>query len=322
MTLGREPEAHVLDFLQDHVAEKGAVEYLLELANCPEALDRRSRMQAAAPLFVPPGHYYSPVVDPAALRASGHGLKLSNAIAGVQIDWDPMQALFERLAEQNAGLEFPQRQHPAARYYADNDMFCLGDAFILACMVRHLRPRRYVEVGSGFSSAVVLDTLDRTPDLATACTFIEPYTERLESLLRPADQARTTIIRCDVQNVPLDVFRQLGRDDILFLDTTHVSKTGSDVNHELFEILPVLASGVVVHFHDIFLGFEYPDQWVFDENRSWNEAYLLRAFLMYNDVFEIMYANNAFGRARPKQLERVCSGASQSPGSGFWLRKR
>ena len=201
-------------------------------------------------------------------------------------------------------------------------MFCLGDAFVLACMVRHLRPRRYVEVGSGFSSAVVLDTLDRTPGLATACIFIEPDTERLESLLRPADQARTTIIRSDVQHVPLDVFRGLGHDDILFLDTTHVSKTGSDVNHELFNILPILTSGVVVHFHDIFWGFDYPDQWVFDENRSWNEAYVVRAFLMYNEQFEIMYANNVFGLAQPAQLERVCPGISHNPGSGFWLRKR
>ena len=102
-------------------------------------------------------------------------------------------------------------------------------------------------------------------------TFIDPYPERLLGLLRPEDHDRAEIRVEPVQAVDLAVFDVLGPGDVLFIDSTHVARTGGDVVHDVFTILPRLASGVRVHFHDMFYPFEYPAAWVF-EGRAWNEA--------------------------------------------------
>jgi hypothetical protein len=107
---------------------------------------------------------------------------------------------------------------------------------------------------------------------------------------------------------------------VLFIDSTHVSKAGSDVNHELFEILPRLKPGVLVHFHDVFWPFEYPEAWTFESRRSWNEIYLLRAFLSGNREYEIVFFNDYF-RARHGDAAAAVPKFAQNPGGGLWLRK-
>ena len=278
---------------------------------------------SAVHLFVPPGHYYSPIVQPAHLVRRDPATQSENDVAeGLGINYTAMEALFDTLVRANGTHAFPVLQHTDFRYYSDNDMYGPGDAIILAAMLRHFRPRRWVEVGSGFSSAVLLDTLDRDADLQTQLTFIEPNSERLDALLRGSDRSRATVMKVGVQEVPLTVFDQLAAGDVLFLDTTHVCKTGSDVNHEFFHILPRLAPGVIVHLHDVFFDFEYPDDWVYRENRSWNEQYLLRAFLMFNTAFEVLYTNDGFARARPDLVRARCPAILTNPGGGFWMRKR
>ena len=317
--LGRLPTAEQLQALASRL-DAGAepMAYALEVAHCPEATARREQLGAHPALFVPPGHYYSPIVAPGTLPRP---LPRSEML-GITLDLDAMERLFHTLVPLLQGLDFPDEAAPDHRYFVNNDMFGIGDATILAALIRHVRPRRVIEVGSGFSSAVLLDTLDRTPDLTTQITFIEPYTDRLRGLLRPADHARVQIIESGVQDVPLDVFTALGAGDILFLDTTHISKTGSDVNFELFEVLPRLAPGVWVHFHDVFPDFEYPESWVFEENRSWNEQYALRAFLQFNDVFRIAYANGAFATQRTAAVRAAAPRILENAGGGLWLQKQ
>src|SRR5207237_8125791 len=128
-------------------------------------------------------------------------------------------------------------------------------------------------------------------DNAIQCTFIDPYPQLLRTLMKESDFARTRIIGQRVQDVDVGIFRELEASDILFIDSSHVAKTGSDVNYILFKILPLLNEGVLIHFHDIFYPFEYPVDWVY-EGRSWNEAYLLRAFMQYNEAFEIQFFNS------------------------------
>src|SRR5687767_4588357 len=120
--------------------------------------------------------------------------------------------------------------------YAENGFFHPHDAAVLRGILRMLQPRSVVEVGSGYSSAVMLDTHD------AAYTFIDPEPARLRSLLLPDD--RPAVMEQPVQDVSLDLFCELERDDILFVDSSHISKMGSDVNHILFEILPRLRPGV------------------------------------------------------------------------------
>jgi hypothetical protein len=121
--------------------------------------------------------------------------------------------------------------------------------------------------------------------------------------------------------VPLSYFDELQRDDVLFIDSTHVVKTGSDVVFELFEVLPRLRSGVIVHFHDVFYPFEYPREWAIRQNYSWNEIYALRAFLMGNRDWEIIFFNDYFARVEKMRVERDAPEVLRNPGGGLWLRR-
>ncbi len=145
---------------------------------------------------------------------------------------------------------FERSYNPQSRYYRPNGSFPFQDAFLLYAMIRHLRPAQLVEVGCGLSSCVILDTCEAL-GLSTQLTFIEPYPEFLLSRLRPGDRSRFTLKSACVQDVPPEFFAALNPNDILFIDTSHVSKVGSDVNCIFFEILPRLKPQVIVHFHDI-----------------------------------------------------------------------
>src|SRR5207249_2885268 len=158
----------------------------------------------------------------------------------------------------------------------------------LFAMMRLHRPRRVIEVGSGFSSALMLDVNDRFPERRTQFTFIDPHPDRLTPVLRSTDSSSARVVTQHVQDVPLTIFGELESDDFLFIDSSHVAKFGSDVNYLYFEILPRLTPGVLVHVHDIFWPFEYPTEWI-REGRAWNEAYLLRAFLTFNKAYEIVF---------------------------------
>jgi len=146
-------------------------------------------------------------------------------------------------------------------------------------------------------------------------TFVDPYPSLLLKLIQNADQDRVKIIGEKVQSVDAQVFAELEPGDILSIDSSHVSKTGSDVNHLMFKVLPHLAEDVYVHFHDIFYPFEYPPALAF-EGRAWNEAYLLRAFLSYNRSFEVYFFTTylmTFEAEFPLLLK--------STGGSIWLRK-
>ena len=162
-------------------------------------------------------------------------------------------------------------------------------------------------------------------------SMVRPYPERLHSLLSDKDYNNTRILSQRLQEVPIDIFNSLEKGDILFIDSSHVSKTGSDVNMLLFEILPSLKKGVYIHFHDIFFPFEYPKNWV-NEGVAWIEAYILRAFLQYNSAFEIVFFLSYLLEQHkeevfdflPLALESETADISlydDAPGAGLWLKK-
>src|SRR5882757_856150 len=198
-----------------------------------------------------------------------------------------------------------------------NGVFELADGAVYYSMLTTLRPKHIVEVGSGFSSAIALDVRDQElHDLQLTC--IDPNPTRLHKLLNENDHTQITSHSDLVQNVPVELFDVLEKDDILFIDSTHVIGKGSDVNWLFFQVLPRLRPGVVVHFHDIFFPFEYPDAWA---DWPFNEIYLLRAFLSYNNAFEIMLFNSWFWREHTDIVGRYLpEGARAKPGS-IWLRK-
>lgn len=138
-------------------------------------------------------------------------------------------------------------------------------------MLRYPQPNKVIEVGSGYSSALVLDVNTKYFANKLDLTFAEPFPKLLEELVNDNDARKINAIESPIQDVPVDLFAKLDRNDILFIDSTHIVKTHSDVVFEINEILPVLKPGVIIHFHDIFYPFEYPSHWIYRENRSWNE---------------------------------------------------
>jgi hypothetical protein len=269
-----------------------------------------------------PGHFYSPICDRADLDRHYRDPGKSNApeIHGIDLNEQAQRDLWESWGEYLREFSFPDTK-ANFRYYCQNSHFAVGDATVLYCILRHFKPHRLIEIGSGFSSACTLDTIDHYMDHQIQCIFIEPYPELLHSLISSNDRSQHTIISSPVQEVPLETFDQLEANDVLFIDSTHILKTGSDVAFELFDVLPRLKSGTVVHIHDIFYPFEYPREWVIDSNYSWNEIYAVRAFLMNNPTFEILFFNDYFAKSATKLVERDAPRMLLNSGGGLWLRR-
>lgn len=187
-------------------------------------------------------------------------------------------------------------------------------------MLREARPRRVIEVGSGFSSAAMLDLNEHVFGGRIGFTFIDPDMRRLRPLLRPDDAGRCTLVERRVQEVPLATFAELRENDVLFIDSSHVSKVGSDVNRLYLEVLPALAPGVLVHIHDVAGNLEYPREWL-DEGRAWNEQYLLRAFLMYNRAFAVEFFTDWLFNRRHAFLRERLPLCAEGGGGQIWLRR-
>ena len=267
-----------------------AVEEVVEAAETviEEAAQAPPRRDPVDELWMPPGHFHSPIPDRAEIRARERELfdRTARPIPAVDMHDDEQLALLEEMRGYVGEENFVWHETEGRRYYAINDFFPYADAFFLFAMMRKFRPKRIFEVGSGFSSAVMLDTIE-DHGMEIDLHFVEPNPERLHGLLRPDDHRFVRIYRRYVQDMNPDFFCALEPNDILFIDSSHVSKTGSDVNYLFFDVLPLLKPGVIVHVHDVPYPFEYAESWVY-EGRSWNEIYLLRAFLAYNSAFPIL----------------------------------
>ncbi len=272
-----------------------------------------------------PGHYHSPIVNAKELLSRKASLfsRTCKEVEGIDLHETDQLALVESFLADYANLPFTDAASEDLRYYFDNGFYCQSDGTFLHLMIRHFKPKRIVEVGSGFSSAVMMDTNERYFDNSIQLTFIEPYPDRLFSLFRDGDKERNNIIAAKVQEVDVAVFQTLGPDDILFIDSTHVSKAGSDVNTLLFKILPLLKPGVLIHFHDIFFPFEYPEDWVLGwKGFGWNEDYILRSFLMYNPHYKIVLFNTFLEQFHRSWFEKNMPVCLKNEGGSLWLRKQ
>jgi predicted O-methyltransferase YrrM len=252
---------------------------------------------------VVPVHFYEPIPDTRLLDPNlWEGAR---EMPGIDLRVDEQLALLERFAAryreeyERFPLEPTGRPH---EYFDNNGQFASADAEILHCMIRDCRPRRVVEVGSGFSTLVTAAALLRNAGedgRQGELICIEPYPNET---LRAGFPGLTRLVAAPVQAVPLAFFEELEAGDVLFIDSSHVVTIGSDTTREILDILPRLEPGVLVHFHDIFFPVEYPRNWVLDEHRFWNEQYLLEAFLSFNERFEILYAGSYLHVFQPEKL--------------------
>jgi hypothetical protein len=277
-----------------------------------------------APYFkwVAPGHFYSalPDMDEVMRRSETIWAPPPDTLAGIDLRSHNQAELLTHFQEYyTSPLPFERSSNPNSRFFRPNGSFPFQDAFGLYAMIRHLQPKCIIEVGCGASSCVTLDTCEALK-LNTCLTFIDPYPELLLRLTRLEDRSRFDLKQAFIQDVPEELFSSLSENDILFIDTSHVSKVGSDVNHIFFNILPALKPGVVVHFHDIWYPFEYPKDWLY-KGMFWNEAYLLRSFLMYNKLFEIVLFNNYLNRCMTDRIRSDFPLFLDDPGASLWIRR-
>jgi hypothetical protein len=266
-----------------------------------------------------PADIYSPV--PKAHELPPGFFETPSELRG--IDWDLDRQL--RFVETELGhyvreLDVPVRDPgEPGRFFIDNGLYEAVDAHFTYAMVRRLRPKRIVELGSGYSTLLLAAAVraNATDGVETRLESYDPYPTGIV----PADlPGLAALRRVKAEALDLRELESLGEGDVLFVDTTHVVRTGGDVNAIVLRVLPSLAPGVHVHFHDVFLPYEYHRAWV-EDGPWWTEQYLLQAFLALNPAYEVVVGAHALLRERPDRLRELVPALEDDQPSSFWIRR-
>ncbi len=260
-------------------------------------------------------HYYEPLVNPDHLR---HGLGRDRDLPGIQMNEQGQLDLLDTLQcsaelEELSLRDAATADDPTA-FCVDNASFGPGDAEFLYQFLRKHKPQRLIEIGSGNSTKIAKAAIQRNDTEASTATqhiCIEPYEQPW------LEQLDVQVVRQRVEDCDPGMFQDLGPGDLLFIDSSHVIRPQGDVLFEYLEILPSLASGVFVHIHDIFTPRDYPETWIKDRIRLWNEQYLVEALLSNTNRYQIVAALNFLKNHHYERLSQVCPYLDQSnaPGS-------
>jgi hypothetical protein len=246
-------------------------------------------------------HYYSPVPDVGRLPPATW--ERASELPGLDLRVDAQLQLLREIEAYRAeyGALPAEPTGDPHQFHLNNEAFGPVDAGVFYALLRRLRPRRLVEVGTGYSTLLAAQALARNADEGHPGrhSAIDPWPFQW---VRGSFPAGVESIAKPVQEVPLSTFQALEADDVLFLDSSHVAKVGSDVVFEVLEVLPRLRPGVVVHVHDIFFPREYDRDWIEHHHRFWNEQYLLQAFLAFNHAFEVLWTSYLHHLERPERL--------------------
>lgn len=277
-------------------------------------------------LHIMPVHYYSPIPDTQNLP--GELWIERRLLQGVELNTERAREwLDDFMPKYRTECENLRRDrtHNKHEYFLENDAYGRGDADVLYSILRETKPRKIIEIGSGYSTLLISQAI-RSNRLELAnyqCEFLAIEPNPPPYLVPPPIEV-TRIEHRPVQQMALEEFRLLRENDVLFIDSSHTVKIGSDVLYEILSILPSLCSGVMVHLHDIFTPFEYPKRWTKNERFFWNEQYMLEAFLAFNDEFEVILPLHAISQSYPKALNELVSlyETDRHSVSSFWLRRR
>jgi predicted O-methyltransferase YrrM len=219
---------------------------------------------------------------------------------------------------------FPLEGTPVPhQYYVNNGTFESVDGEILYCMIRRFKPKKVYEVGGGYSTLLSAQALLKNAEAGGPSGELVTFEPSPTKVLRNGFRGLSQLVISKVEDIPLEEFRRLEENDILFLDSSHVLRIGGDVQYEFLEILPALHPGVIVHVHDIFLPAHYPRSLILRDRRFLNEQYLLQAFLAFNNAFEVLWAASFMHLNHPDKLESAFSSYQRDtrwPGS-FWMKR-
>jgi predicted O-methyltransferase YrrM len=265
-------------------------------------------------------HYYEPLFDDRQLKQP---LEKDRFLPGIRWnDQGQLNLLNEfHFQKELAAIPYEKLSSDFSFYYG-NPSIRPGDAEYLYCILRHFQPSRIIEIGSGYSTLMtqkaISDIRLLKPDYQIEQICIEPYE------MPWLEKTGVRVIRQLVEDVPSDLFKSLGENDILFIDSSHMVRPQGDVLFEFLEILPVLQKGVIIHVHDIYSPRDYPKKHLVEDVMFWNEQYILEAFLSCNQEFEIIGALNYLKSHYPQEmyakLPVLGKMRDQVPGS-FWMRK-
>jgi predicted O-methyltransferase YrrM len=280
-------------------------------------------------LHVLPVHFYSPVPDTRQLRHNLERWHREWSLAGIDLDLEHQRDWIGQLADFQSEFDtLPSEADVASRGFGEG--YGEVESRILYAMLRKIKPATVIEVGSGVStffaaSALSMNRHDDDDGRTPRIVSIEPYPYRtLRTLPGLIPGVQFDMITRQVQDVELEVFQELNDGDVLFIDSSHVSKLDSDVNRLYLEVLPSLRPGVFIHIDDIPFPYQAlnPEHWIFKKHRFWNEAALLNAFLAFNSSFRIMFSLSYLHCKQPDVLQTLLPyDAFQHHPSSIWLQR-
>jgi hypothetical protein len=289
-----------------------------------ELLGRGPTSQAATPTL-PRLPSELPIPEPDEVDAQ-HAAGLSDLV-GVGIDLERALAFAHRVVLPHLD-EFRDRFPVVGSgdsFHLVNGSFMAGDAHVYYAVLREHRPRRVVEVGAGRSTQLAIAAIaaNRAEGHNTTLTAIDPFPP---AYLASALDERDQLLVAKVQDVDIDLLTCLERGDVLFIDSSHLVRTGGDVLYQLCEVVPRLKPGVFIHFHDISLPKPYPRTY-FEQGLYWAEQYVLQTFLAFNRKFEIVWPatylmvhRREFMEETFREIEAMRAVFPLSEPSSFWIR--
>ncbi|MBQ9361059.1 MAG: class I SAM-dependent methyltransferase [Lachnospiraceae bacterium] len=270
----------------------------------------------------PFNHYESPFMQAKDLRFWENTVQ-GDTLEDIDTNLERQIGFWRRMEELSDDFFDMTYKEGKARYNVGNSMFGCCDALALYRVIIDFKPNRIIEIGSGWSTCVMLDADEYRLDYDLRISCIEPFPDRLMGSIKEGDRTKMEIIEDYVQNVPLDYFDCLEQGDVLFIDSSHVVRSGGDIPYEYFRILPRLKKGVMIHIHDMFYPFTYPVDWL-RQGRAYNEAYLVRALLSGGSAYRIMYFGDMLQKTGMTHESEECIDKHpelSDRGGSLWLVK-
>ncbi|MDA7576204.1 class I SAM-dependent methyltransferase [Gammaproteobacteria bacterium] len=285
-----------------------------------QRLSRNTRLLKKIGVFPIRDHYYEPLFNNEKLYKN---LREKRFLPGIDFNAKNQLQLLESLTFQAEFQNFIDTQDDSSNesvFRLPNKSFDAGDAEFLFNYVRYLKPSKVIEVGCGQSTKIISHALflnQQETGILSQHRCIEPY----EAMWLDTFQS-IEVIRAKIENVDHSMFTELEKNDLLFMDSSHIIRPQGDIIKEYLEIIPSLQSGVVVHAHDIFSPRDYLESWIRDNVFFWNEQYILEATLSNNLSYEIIAAVNFLKHDHFDALQKVCPflTTASEPGS-FYFQK-
>lgn len=252
-------------------------------------------------IFPITNHYYEPQFNFSQLKRS---LYKNRSFPGIDFNLKKQLKNLSLLTYKNELIELNlEKKSPNYNFNIKNNFFENGDAEIYYQLIRHLKPKNILEIGSGHSTLIALEAIKKNKSvnkIETKIICVEPYENKW------LDHLNIKILRKKIENLDESYYLALEKNDILFIDSSHIIRPQGDVLKIFFEIVPKLKKGTIVHVHDIFTPKDYPEKWLIEQNKFWNEQYIVEALMMNKNKYEIYLMLNYLKNNAYEELRKKC----------------